>query len=516
MKLSFSLFRQDVKAFADCVREDYPGLDPIDPDKKLPFDAVGYWVSLEAKPPKWSPFIEKYFSVDGVENQGHGFLLLLKASGRFFAVSFGYGFLALNRANLERNFGIKVAANAIGKDKVRMIDSRTIDLVTRQQRVNLSEEASIPDFAIDVDHEWVRFLSGSPIDKTIASSLAGSDSLQINSSICFDELPAKCDQLLGLFNSTDYKARFPFLDYFVPVKSDEPVKLLLDSLLGDAVGKRSFDKISLALPEAFLDLQRLDRYKIYSNKAFIEVEGLSLSTVYDFLNDHPEIDDPLNKVKIIGLDDQSQPTTKANSLYDFFVFETELNQKIYTISAGSWFLIDNSYAASTRSKVRAITDLTSVFSFLSMHHGEAEGAYNKRLQRKNNTWSILDAQNITIEEPHQRVEACDLLTPENQFLCVKKMHRSSTLSHLFCQGSVSAVLLHDSKKYQKEIVAKAKRQSGTLFSPVPTFVFCIATERPGTLADELFLFSAINLLNHAKIIERLGYKVAVAKIPIGV
>ncbi len=146
MKLSFYLFRQDVKTFGDCVREDYPGLDPAEPDKKLPFDAVGYWVSLESKAPKWSPFIEKCFSITGVENQGHGFLLLLKVSGRFFAVSFGYGFLALNRANLERNFGIKVAANAIGKDKVRMIDSRTIDLVTRQQRVNLSEEASIQTF----------------------------------------------------------------------------------------------------------------------------------------------------------------------------------------------------------------------------------------------------------------------------------------------------------------------------------------------------------------------------------
>jgi len=514
VKLSFLLFRQDVKAFADCIKEDYPGLDPIDPDKALPFDAAGYWVSLAAKPPKWSPFIEKYFSVAGVENQGHGFLLLLKTSGRFFAVSFGYGFLAINRANLERNFGIKAAANAIGKDNVRMIDSRTIDLVTRQQRVNLSEEASIPDFSIDVDHEWVRFLSGSPLDKTIASSLAGSDSLQINSAITFNDLPSKCAQLLGLFNSTDYKKRFPFLDYFIPVKSEEPVKQLLDSLLKDAVEKRSVDRISLALPEAFLDLQRLDRYKIYSNKAFIETEGLSIAMVYEFLNNHPDIDDPVNKVKIVGLDDQDQPTTKANSLYEFFVFETEFNQKTYTISAGAWFLIDNNYAATTRSKVRAIEDLTASFSFTPMRRGEAEGVYNKRLQQENKTWTVLDAKNITLDEPHQRVEACDLLTQENQFLCVKKMNRSSTLSHLFCQGSVSAVLLHDSAPYRNAIVTKANGRNANLLSPVPVFVFCIATERPGTIANELFLFSAINLLNHARTIERLGYKVAVAKIPI--
>lgn len=452
MKLSVYLFRQAVNTFDDCVKADYPGLDPIDPDNPLPFDALGYWLSLQAKPPKWSPFIEKYFTSTGVENQGHGFLLLLKASGRFFAVSFGYGFLAMNRANLERNFGIKVAANAIGKDKVGMIDSRTFDLVTRQQRVNLSEEASVPDFSIDVEHEWIRFLSGSPVDKTIASSLAGSDSLQINSSTCFDELPSKCAQLLSLFNSSDYKTRFPFLDYFVPIKSDEPIKQELDAKLIDAISKRSFNKISLALPEAFLDFQRLDRYKIYANKSFVELEGLSLSAIYDFLNDNTGIDDPLLKVKIIGLDDQDQPTTKANSLYEFFVFETEIDQKIYTVSAGSWFLIDNNYAASTRSKVRAITDLTSTFSFPSMNSGEHEGDYNKRLKGQNTGWTLLDCQNITIDEPNQRVEVCDLLTLENHFLCVKKMHRSSTLSHLFSQGSVSAVLLRDSKKYQSEIV----------------------------------------------------------------
>lgn len=515
MKLSISLFRTTAKDFKDCIREDYPGLQPVEADVELPFAAAGYSVTLKAKEPKWAAYIKKFYNKNHFKNQGHGFLLILKTSERYFGISFGYGFLALNRANLERNFGIKVAANAIGKDKVKAIDSRTIDLVTRQQRVNLSEEASIPDFTIDVDHEWIRLISGKPSDTTFATTLTGSDSLQINTTTGFEDLPAKCDQIFALFNSNDYKDKFPFLDYFTPIKSDDPLKKELDELLNTAVNNRTNEKISIALPEAFLDYPRQDRYKIFCNKAFLETEGLSLSLIYKFLDEHPEIDDPLNKIKIIGLDDQDHPTTKANALYDFFVYETDYNKRIYTITAGDWFLIDNDYAATTRKKLREITDSTSTLALPDMASGEIEGDYNKRLKQVNDSWHLLDCRNVTVEEPHQKVEVCDLLTSDNQFLCIKKMHRSSTLSHLFSQGSVSATLLHDSKKYREDVTAKVSlNNESDLLNPQPTFVFCIATERKGVIADEMFLFSAINLVNHARTITRLGYKVAVAKITI--
>ena len=59
----------------------------------------------------------------------------------------------------------------------------------------------------------------------------------------------------------------------------------------------------------------------------------------------------------------------------------------------------------------------------------------------------------------------------------------------------------------------------TLPEPFPKITFLkgspIATEKPGRLCDSKFLFSAIHLAKQARSIERLGYSVALAKVPLG-
>jgi uncharacterized protein (TIGR04141 family) len=49
-------------------------------------------------------------------------------------------------------------------------------------------------------------------------------------------------------------------------------------------------------------------------------------------------------------------------------------------------------------------------------------------------------------------------------------------------------------------------------SPTPTLVYAIATGKLQRLSEGLILFSAINLANQARAIERLGFKVALAKV----
>lgn len=99
-------------------------------------------------------------------------------------------------------------------------------------------------------------------------------------------------------------------------------------------------------------------------------------------------------------------------------------------------------------------------------------------------------------------------------VCVKKLTKSATLSHLFSQGSVSAVLYRGEEAYRERLESAVplipgadKPSEGT-----PTIVYAIATERPGLIADALFFFNKVNLISHAKAVRRRGLQVAIAKI----
>jgi uncharacterized protein (TIGR04141 family) len=106
------------------------------------------------------------------------------------------------------------------------------------------------------------------------------------------------------------------------------------------------------------------------------------------------------------------------------------------------------------------------------------------------------------------------LTTKGELLCVKTASDSPTLSHLVAQAVNSADAWGDTK-YQ----AKLTQAWGTISAnPVPsrqavTFVLAIATTKPGRLADSLFFFSKVQIVNGYRQISRGQFSFAVARIP---
>ncbi|MEJ9212483.1 DUF6119 family protein, partial [Bacillus smithii] len=107
------------------------------------------------------------------------------------------------------------------------------------------------------------------------------------------------------------------------------------------------------------------------------------------------------------------------------------------------------------------------------------------------------------------------------FVCVKKETRSATLSHLFAQGSVSMQLLRELYDYRKVIVQKFKEKFPEIEINESTFpyskcklVYAISTSKSEDIRDVLPFFSKVNLLHHAKLVNRLGIKVVLYKIPV--
>lgn len=516
MRLNLYLLREEVRASADVLRPRYrtnAEVTLLPPTRVLPFPAQAYLLHKGAQPPKWQGFLASHFDID-VGNVTNGFLLVLEASGRVFAASFGHAFHLLEPSTLEPDFGIRVCANLLDPRRVKALDARNVDVVTRQQRVHVSTAVSIEDFGVDVDENWVRYLSGS-IDSDIAKSLAGTDALQINTKVTVDELAERCGELLEVFARDDYKTKFEFLDTFRPLRRGHHLVRELDAEVRHFLAERRDQRISVALP-FFPEETTIDSYELFGGGAPRDtLEEMTLAALYAFLDEHGEITDPYHALRVIALDDQGEARSKAFPLKDYIVAEVERDQDTYVLTAGKWFRVNRNYAQGIRTQIAHLRDLTDDLALPPMRPAEAEGTYNQRVAHEKG-WRHLDRQLFTGtgSERHQKIEVADILAPEHQFLCVKKMHSSAGLSHLFAQGAVSADLLRHEPRYRE----RAAQLGGNLVmdaifnDPRPTFVFCIATERPGLVSESMFFFSAINLARQAKVIRRQHAEVALARI----
>ncbi len=519
MKLSVYLLRDNFRELNDFLREKYregrEGLDELEPSEALPYESRTFLLKSGREYPRWASYFSSHFMISDLEVANYSFVHILRSSNRIFAFTFGYGHTMLDPARMEPNFGLRVCANSIDPKRLTTLDVRNIDVVTKQQRTHLSTATNVLDFGIELEEEWIRFLSGVPLDSSIAKSIAGADSLKIRADVNLEELAIKCSDILALYDSDRYKDNFAYLDHYRAVGKNDPVIAQLESELERRIIAQSTDKISIASPE-IPDEQNIERYKIHIGISQYEFPELKLEEVYHFLSSNPDIENPLNKVHIIPLDQDDNPCAKASTLRDYLVCEAALAGDIYVLSAGVWFRVSSPYAQTIREKARQIEDLTTELALVPLINGESEESYNERLSSVRN-WVKLDRRLINLQEPYQRVEVCDVFADNNRFLCIKKMTRSSTLSHLFAQAAVSAELLRGDDYYKSQVRSQINERLGrsiNIDDPTPTFVISFVTEKPGPLWETIFLFSAIHLVRQVQLIRRLGFGVAIAKINI--
>lgn len=498
MKLSIHLFREEVVTLDGLVKpESLTGADGFKELRlasSLPFPCRAFVQSERFRPPKWLGFLGDHFDTGGlrIQNASSAFVLLLKAGGRVFAVTFGHGFFALDRSKIEPRFGLMGSFNMVDPAKIRTVDTRNLEQVVKQRRTHVSVESSVRDFGFDPQIDLVRYVAGKPRDMEFATNVSGSDSLHITCDLSLPELGKKCEDLLKLYKSDKYKENFAFVDSFEVVKSSDPALAELESELASQLSRRDRSHIVAAFPD-FFDETRVETFQIsvgHKNKA---IEDLHLGAVYDFFDQHPDLLIDPDKVWVVGLDSEGVPATDRLSLRDCLICEVGRQRDTYTLTFGQWFRASRSFVDRVKKQVAALDDLTNYLKMPGMAEGEKEGAYNDRVAGQKD-WLLLDKKLIHLEG-HDRVEICDLATEGRHFIAVKRMRDSATLSHLFAQGSVSATLLRSDDAYRKKVLASLKKKwrGYTLEDSARKvcFVFALPMRGAGTVAGEMFLFSKI-------------------------
>lgn len=241
----------------------------------------------------------------------------------------------------------------------------------------------------------------------------------------------------------------------------------------------------------------------------VRLDHLGLRNLHTWLGSH----DPLRlTVRAVGADGER---LRERKLREFLTAEVKLaDNELYVLAEGSWFAVDVETANQLRRDLAEIRELRRDWMppWWANHH---EDTYNEEVAERSG-WRLLDKKNFRgVVRNRDLIEVRDLLTPEMDLVCVKRLRNAAGISHLFAQGAVSATLYRADRDY-REHVERLFREWWTSMRPpaTPRVVYAIAFDGSGSVLERLPFFSRIDLRNQAKVVRAAGFRVALCPIRI--
>jgi uncharacterized protein (TIGR04141 family) len=529
-RLTFYLVRDGITDFDEVLTVEKPA-DAVPLAESSGVDGRFYRTRPQPKRPAWVSYLQPLLAEDvgDMRSSSASGLLLIRSSGRIFALTFGYGRSMLDLSKIVYQFGLRVTLNRIDPQQIRSLDTKTFEEMVVSTNTQASRSAELPTFGIDVSTDILRAATGEPRDKAFAKRLSGADALVMNVERDPSDLPTLCDELLAAFHDDDYKADFGWIDQLALVRDSDLLDTLHERLVSDLTAG-STAATHLALPEP-IGWEDIDAFKIGGTRNH-EYDDLDIDAYLNELgNRRREI--TLNRLKTRRVSVRFARTDKFDdrwTLYHCLVSEHRLDGTLYVLIEGRWFTINDSLVSEVDSFVSGLS--SPRVTLIPASPGEPERDYNDRLASSSDGALLkLDAKVRRPGGAASGIELCDVLTDQGEFVHVKRKSRSATLSHLFAQGSVSAETFLSDGHFRDEIrrvinneVAKSNRKvwldlipSGS--DPVDRgrnycVTFAVVTDSSRAGMDWLPFFSRLNLMHHARQLRNLGFDVAVTRVPL--
>lgn len=471
------------------------------------------------KEPQWVDFVRPYVSsLPKMEARRSSAVLILRTAERWFAIAFGHGRLLLNPAHVEQDFGLKVVVNSVEMDALRSVDAQSLEEVSLTSSFRIGRSVRVSTFGLDLELELVRALSGYLDDDEFAAKLTGSTALALDAELSFPHIPHKCEEALVRSQAETYKSRFPWIDNLQRVADPERERELEDDL--DAlITAGTTESFMLALPRLVPD-EQASRFRYSTSDA-----------EYDDLRWEDYVATAAGGgISVAAMKKQQVTAISADgedydhwSVYRCLAVEIEHNDEIHVLTGGEWFRVARSIADRARAFVESLEVGAPAFPPYEAAD-VTEGGYNSRLATSFGSGAVcLDAQNVRASDAQDPVEFADVLiaTPP-RIVHVKRHSRSSTLSHLFQQGRVSAELLQVDDGFRAAVAAKITELAPAFTSPISNstdfrpsdfeIVFAVVTPPEAGTRHFLPFFSQLSCERVGRDLLARGYGVTLTRV----
>jgi len=537
--LTAYLLSQRVRSLADAGQGLRDGLESV----ALPVDGdlMGHLYLTASTPaePAWARYVEEVtgLQLDLPPSATVGAALLVESrhpdrDSRVVAFTFGTtGRQLLKRSWIEHGFGLRCALNAcfprdVPADQratLRSIDSKAFDEVALDTRQLASRQVGFEVFGMNIQTDLLRAVVGIPHDVGVwGSRVRGRDSFTFSIEPG-SSLTAIANDLMSLALKTDYRRLFPWVDNIKPV-SDDDLLANLRTTCTDAVKAQRLDLVG---PDD-LDLAHTSYYRIKGDRQSNRRYWLDIKNYVKGVG-RANIDyERLITDWVQSYNDDGHPVDRK-SIFECLAGDLKYDGQTYILADGAFYEVERDFI---RILDRFVNQLAVHEGLPDGQLGESEPAYNERAALDADIL-LVDRRTLTVDSRTTPVEPCDLFSRDGSLIHVKRHVRSSTLSHLFSQGAVCGELLVTSQEFRDELRGLLTAVENERLTADPTYrlgMDALITEVPParhtleivfaiigpwrnrTAGTTLPFFSKLNLRQRAIELDRLGFKVSLAKV----
>lgn len=480
---------------------------------------------------KWVPTVQSLTGckINRSNSTAAGLILVpTQTKGVVWAISFGMGFLLLDKNYIDQGFGQRVTVRAVDPGVLKSVTRTKLDQRSKTERSSIPSGAHVRGFTVGDFGEIVTRVKGAAVipeltsgDKTI--QIRGSDSLSLplgNS----QELLVKDLDTIERILERDPHPELIYLDQLKKVKSKNLI-VQLESDFNSCIDSGP-ERVGLHWPdERIEDTDAPDSFKL---GGVSRIPGLGLRGLQE---GSPDLDCLLTIVKAIPSLERANKARKmtvqlykddggkeavsgAIPIWNWFTFECVIDSRRFCLHNGSWYEIATDYAQ------RLDEETTRIFSkkfdqeLPNWRVNEPEEEYNKRLADSLNG-VCLDRKLIRTTAHRRGIEPADVFIDGNTLIHVKQFDSSSPASHLVAQALVSAeAIFEDEDAWIRlnERLLEAGVDTSTLTVKPEKIVLAIARRGRKLEPEDLFSFTKVTLINCVNQLHRQGKQVYIATI----
>jgi uncharacterized protein (TIGR04141 family) len=485
----------------------------------------------EEKASDWVSWCEDAFDTTGApKSTATGCILLVRAeddvgTDRLFAITFGTGWTALPREQLEPNFGLKVAMQMVPPDRVQSLVTKSLALRGSERNVYKHGGGELAQFSIDAESDWLRE-TGGPVDVGNAfSAVIGKGSVRlVGYSEGVEALPGTCAFLLAKYSAPVPEA-FKFSQNLQPVPKHSPKHSELEKRLRARIQAEEFDDLAVVLSREDAELahkrELKHRHLGVQLDTVIDVEVWSAvkelkakcdeATMMACDSTGKEFKSELLRLRLLDADGKE---FRNHPITDFLEAEFTDNDGVWLRMDGRWFQASLDYANQVDQLLKSeIIDLTSQLGLPTwdkkVHPKEED--YNNHVASTRG-WLLQDCHLVTCQG--QTIEPCDLLTPNREFLHVKEAGASQSVAALVGQVRSAAYMLKSDDGFRKEMGTRfiSTFGSSNLLDERATFVAALGRSSSGLCGK--MLGAKINVLDCARRVRAMGHEFAVCRVEV--
>jgi uncharacterized protein (TIGR04141 family) len=426
-----------------------PSLEAADIANPDPDEIVVVTASSTLGPPWWQELLAEElnqpdFALGALPTRGAIVFCaaedpLLPQTPRWLAWTFGTGSRYLDRRRLEPRFGVISALNRIigeGSEQALLRKLQYREQGAYRQRVGHIASSDIPlsGFRMDQVRDLIAAAGGkSQGDDT---QVFGGRNLIFRTDIpeLLDTVRAESPRAMSSYREERYRTHFGFIDNYVPIDDQQLIAQLESKLMEEILENR--DTVDFVYPDDLLDFndERAIEFVLLSQERLDQASRkvLTIDSIHSRL-----VSDPGKGLDMeLRFVDADRNLVGRVRLRDSLSAELRLGDDRYYLADGTYYDVNSEFID------RVDQDLELIPHWeisLPAYQGEREDEWIRRAAASGD-FAVLDGELISLPG-RTPFEGADLIHSSGAMLHVKRRSRSSALSYLFVQASVSSQLL---------------------------------------------------------------------------